>query len=198
MKPILFSTLMVQAILNGKKSQTRRVIKFPDGLTGSHLVGTPGDPDNPIGLMWAGGIKRPKYQPSDILWVRETWCNINWPGIEPEYFFFADALDAEDYDRSEWSWKPSIHMPKAAARIFLRVTGVRAERLQDITEDDAYKEGCRYGDRYGGPNSTPALSARQSFMWLWQRINAKRGYDWPLNPWVWVYTFERCEKPQSE
>ena len=85
-------------------------------------------------------------------------------------------------------------MPKGAARIFLRVTDVRAEQLHDITEEDAFKEGFRAGDQIGGGNSSRSGTARQSFMWTWQRLYDKGDHPWASNPWVWVYEFERCEK----
>ncbi len=143
-KPILFNTEMVRKILAGEKTVTRRVIRFPEGLTGGHQVGEAGNPENPIGLMWACGIKRSRYQPGDILYVRETWARpslneIN-VGADPEkYLYKADS----PLQPCAWSkWRPSIHMPKKAARILLRAIDVRAERLQDITEEQAKAEGA--------------------------------------------------------
>lgn len=182
-KPILFSTPMVQAILDGRKTMTRRVIKFPEGLTGSHQVGEAGNPKNPLGLMWVCGIKRPKYQPGDILWVRETWRV-----LECKYVYRADDESPEGWHLNVW--RPSIFMPREAARIFLRVTDVRVERLKEITEADAKKEGTRH--TYYNPHVTE-FSYKAGFAGLWDSINVKRGYGWETNPWVFVYKFERVE-----
>lgn len=149
-KPILFNTEMVRKILAGEKTVTRRVIRFPEGLTGGHQVGEAGNPENPIGLMWACGIKRSRYQPGDILYVRETWARpslneIN-VGADPEkYLYKADS----PLQPCAWSkWRPSIHMPKKAARILLRAIDVRAERLQDILEENGKLMvlPCKKGD----------------------------------------------------
>jgi hypothetical protein len=204
-KPILFSTPMVQAILDGRKTQTRRIIKpllgatgvkdvyrRPDGLfIGTHL---------PVGQ--GVGITHPfasKYQIGDILWVRETW---NYSGGEAngKYVFRATTLDGSDY-----LWKPSIFMPRAAARIFLEVTDVRAERLKSISWEDAIAEGCSIHDvdpmnpqafiyKYPGAKEA-TFSPIHSFESLWQSINGPE--SWDANPWVWVYEFKRVEKPSD-
>lgn len=160
MKPILFSPELVRAILDGRKSVTRRVVKFPEGLTGSHAVGEAGNPDNPLGLLWAGGIKRPPYNPGQILYVRETWCQYGKlndydqliEGTE-EYYYRADGENPTPFNdflvqhpgwdehRETPVWHPSIHMPREAARLFLWVKDVRVERLQEITEEQAILEG---------------------------------------------------------
>ena len=176
MKPILFSTPMVQAILDGRKTQTRRVIKIDDA------------PEN-----WRKSLAGSRYKPSDILWVRETWAD-----VFGKYEYRADYSESENtyrvkrYGTTIAKWRPAIFMPRAAARIFLRVTDVRVERLQDITEDDATAEGLRIG--IGG---APCFSCRDAFAELWDKLNAKRGYGWDTNPWVWVIEFERCEKPDD-
>lgn len=112
----------------------------------------------------------------DYLYVRETWCNINKPGIEPDYYYFADTRICEDYDQSEWTWRPSIHMPKEAARIFLRVTDVRVERLQDMDT----------------PNNEHFLAEgakdKHDFIRIWDSTVPNVGsdmYRWYSNPWVW-------------
>ena len=209
MKPILFNTEMVLAILDGRKTQTRRVVKFPDGMTGR----LPRDGTRNI-LFYPGGIKRPPYMPGDILYVRETWVKLFYVDengrthyVKEVFYYAADGdpdvtlCDADGFllDDQRITWKPSIHMPKEAARIFLRVTGVRAERLRDITEVDAEKEGLYKGWRLSGKGSL-ALSARQAFMWLWETItrDGPACRKWACNPWVWVIEFERCEKPKEE
>lgn len=185
MKPILFSTEMVRAILEGRKTETRRVVKFPEGMTG-RLPTNANDH-----LFYPCGIKYPPYKKGDILYVRETW--FEYAG---QYVYKATAAQPELWDGM---WHPSIHMPKEAARIFLRVTDVRAERLRDITEADAVKEGLYKGWRLSGRGSL-ALSARQAFMWLWETItrDGPAYKTWACNPWVWVIEFERCEKPEED
>ena len=193
MKPIIFSTPMVQAILDGKKTQTRRVIKVDDApenwkisIAGTSIVRT--EPYD---------VKLPRYEAGDILWVRETFCEVpyehNHVPIKgghitiPKYAYKADS--ERDY---AGIWKPSIHMPREAARIFLRVKTVRVERLQDITEEDAKAEGCIDGKSKDVLKFD--LTARDVFAKLWNSINAKRGYRWETNPWVWVYEFEKINK----
>ena len=140
MRPIIFSGPMVMAILEGRKTQTRRVIKpQPTGTeptyNPSHFL-----PDR--GWYFKGcGVSKPRYQPGDILWVRETWCKNENPKSNNfnGYEYRAEYEGAMCQDLI--TWKPSTFMPKAAARIFLRVTGVRVERLQEISGEDCMKEG---------------------------------------------------------
>ncbi len=212
-KPILFSTEMVRAILDGRKTQTRRVIAgtpdntyrmdTDDGKEWFAYYGVGGE-------GWLADLSipvKPRYRTGDALWVRETWCNINRPGIAPDYYYLADARNCEDYDPSEWKWRPSIFMPKEACRLFLRVTGVHAERVQDITEEDAGSEGVSWTDEacynngwhptMSDPDSGGQPILQEGFHALWDSINAKRGYGWDKNPWVWVYTFERIDMPKG-
>lgn len=193
-RPILFNTEMVQAILDGRKTCTRRAIKFSNGMIG-RPVGKAGDSSNPLGVMYPGGIKRPPYQPGDILYVRETWGEGYEKGT---YIYKADDKLAnlpEFKDSSKLIYNPSIHMPKEAARIWLKVTDVRVERLQEITETQAQVEGCNSG-LLTGP-----CTARGQFENLWNSTIKKPDadkYGWSANPWVWVIEFERCEKPGKE
>lgn len=189
--PILFSTEMVKAILDGRKTCTRRAIKFPNGMTG-RPIGKAGDNSNPLGVMYPGGIKRPPCQPGDILYVRETWCSA-YDG--EKFFYLADKLTNREersllnYDDAKWH--QSIHMPKEAARIWLKVIDVRIEQLQDITETQAQAEGCNSG-LLTGP-----CTARGQFEKLWNSTIKKSDidrYGWSANPWVWIIEFERCEK----
>ena len=145
-KPILFNTEMVRAILDGRKTCTRRVIELPENMDGVP-VGKSGDSSNPLGFMYPGGIKRPPYQPGDILYVRETWCALPVNGAghmrgHSIYYYRADG----DLRPEGWrgKWRPSIHMPKEAARIWLKVTDVRVERLQEIDEDGVWDEGFKF------------------------------------------------------
>lgn len=196
--PILFSTPMVQAILSGNKSMTRRKCKY-QYWSFHELIDVN---KNGITQKVDREVSCPYGQPGDVLWVREKFCNINFPEIDPEYYFFTQALDAEDYDPKEWTWKPSIHMPFEACRIFLRVKEIRVERLQDITQKDAICEGIILANNlhFDVPASITIWKdytsegnyfqrEDYSFRSLWISIN---GADsWNANPWVWVISFER-------
>lgn len=189
MKPIIFSTPMVQAILAGKKSQTRRVIKpQPQYIMCKHPeLGTWHDGGEGTNRYTGGygSIIAPKYAVNDVLWVRETW-NGDWCD---HVIYKADGGSAKAAGYSaEPKWKPSIHMPKAVARLFLRVTDIRVEQIQDISYDngDIWAEGI--------PATHDRTAEINSFINLWESINGKRdGCSWQTNPWVWVYTFERYE-----
>lgn len=183
-KPILFNTEMVKAILDDRKTVTRRLIKLDLGLAdtdkndGSYLFiqDKYGDSINVKDLC--------RYQVGDILYVRETWFHVDG---EDWYAFKADNEDNVTYA----PWKPSIHMPKEAARIFLRVIGVRVERLQDITSKEAIKEGLKDKYAYGKYNS---MEPKKLFIDLWNSTIKKQdldSYGWEANPYVWVIEFER-------
>ena len=208
-KPILFNTEMVRAILDGRKTCTRRVIELPENMDGVP-VGKSGDSSNPLGFMYPGGIKRPPYQPGDILYVRETWCAlpVNEAGHmrgHSIYYYRADG----DLRPEGWrgKWRPSIHMPKEAARIWLKVTDVRVERLQEIDEDGAVKEGIPWSEcrNCKAPFGCDACAGEgydeiDAFAELWDSTIKKIDldfYGWNANPWVWVIEFERCEKPEA-
>jgi hypothetical protein len=204
MKPILFSTPMVQAILAGRKTQTRRLVKFPDDFDGREVY-----KNGQFGVKYSredGTLYRhyPKYQPGDILYVRETWQVVRYapPGssqLQDLYVFKADTTDVGEYEITKW--KPSLFMPKAAARIFLKVTDVTAERLQDITLKDAIAEGieCIHESdvkvyrNYLLKEKLGSTNPVNSFSSLWNSINAKTS-PWKKNDWVWVYKFEKIEK----
>lgn len=192
MRPILFSTAMVQAILEGRKTQTRRVVKPKH----QPIETAPNDFLISLDLC-------PYGQPGDILWVRETW------GYLPEtdggncYFYKADTGIS---DQPTFTWRPSIYMPFAAARIFLRIKAVRVERLQDISGEDAVAEGIYteypsdtllwmhgWKDYLGGESD---LDAYGSFASLWQSINGPE--SWDANPWVWVVEFERISREEVQ
>jgi hypothetical protein len=206
-KPILFSTEMVRAILDGRKTQTRRLIKpqpilrdwqeefdapklFQQDFSTTILHCTLLDKRNCIVRT---SIKVP-YQVGDTLWVRETWCAVADNDGEPEYLYRANYDDnqlqtfAELFGAS-YTWRPSIHMPREAARLFLRVTDVRAERLQEMSEEDAIAEG--FPDL-----GVDADSPLERYSALWDKLYVTRTTlcnAWQNNPWVWVYTFERAE-----
>lgn len=219
-RPILFSGEMVRAILDGRKTQTRRVVKLDLGDTlEAH---GPYDKDPHVEIKeWC-----PYGKIRDELWVRETFkvaefekyksnsnesCNDNFDpsGAVIKYDvvrgpdqYFTD-LDEKESEQAERFFKrgkniPSIHMPRWASRIQLRIIDVRVERLQDISEEDAREEGVhQYGDSsykiYTPTDRFRCRHARESFESLWESINAKRGYGWNENPWVWVIEFERIK-----
>ena len=216
--PILFNTEMVRAISDGRKTCTRRVIKaqpdekhtfplgFVTGSTEAKELGCFGFGTNENG----GSIQfvKPPYQAGDILYVRETiwqktghyldvdgetkavWCN--------EFRYAASDEKPEVGWNYSWGKRPSIHMPKEAARIWLKVTDVRVERLQEITSQGAWKEGARCPCLYPVPDCAENKTA---FIEIWNITINKTDldcYGWDANPWVWVIEFERCEKPQNE
>lgn len=233
-KPILFSTEMVQAILSGRKMQTRRIIKsrHESGIF-QVCKNFDGKVTSIESLDWdecnCEKDILSKYQIDDILWVRETFCDVSH-NLENENCFLYKA-DFLGTTAELVKWKPSLFMPKEAARIFLKVTNVRCERLNDISEEDAIAEGIdrfenslfnetRYRDYTDGKRRDKDFNrytemAKQvgyshfggnpwpdwrdpitSFQSLWQSINAKK-HPWKSNPWVWVYDFERIEKPEN-
>lgn len=187
MKPILFSTPMVQAILAGRKTMTRRVIK--QSVVDNFLIDAMGIL---VGSYREGmaeaypTVDDAPYSAGDVLWVRETWMPETEQGIHTGGYIYKASDRPEPDGDAPLKWHPSIFMPKEAARIFLRISDVQAERLQDITEEDARAEGVRES-HYLGLNQT----ARAAFHDLWNKLNAARGYGWNENPWVWVYEFER-------
>lgn len=211
LRPILFSTPMVQAILDGRKTHTRRVMKpqpIKNGLFWE-WAGAGWSLDGPITPVYGHSMyNKCPYQPGDVLWVRETFAECQTPFFD--YIYKADYPNASKADLDIEKWTPSLFMPKAAARIFLKVTAVKAERLQDITEADAIAEGVEswieermksrptyysmYSD-YDSPNDPAMYSSCPilSFESLWRKINGPE--SWNENPWVWAITFERCENP---
>ena len=223
-KPILFNTEMVRAILDGRKSCTRRLVKqnqfigLPDkgkNRNSEEYVGTKTGMFKPYCDMTDAELimasyKAP-YQPGDILYVRETvWQKVgHYLDIDGETKtiwlneFRYVSTDKEPYVGWNYSWgkRPSIHMPKAAARIWLRVTNVKVERLQEITEDGAKSEGAidSRGFILSPDNEYNRMhTAREHFTEIWNSTIKKSDldrYGWDANPWVWVIEFDRCEKP---
>lgn len=191
MKPILMNTDMVRAILAGRKTVTRRVVKPqpPGGVTQMSPGATPDGWCSSGKDVWVE-IRAP-YQPGDILWVRETWAK----SMAGTFMYRADdtALLIDH-------WRPSIHMPREAARIFLKVTSVRAERLQKITPQQIDAEGCcEYA--YDAKTGKPAPSGPSWFIILWGKTIKPADlptYGWEANPWVWVIEFERIGKEKAE
>lgn len=257
-RPILFNTEMVRAILEGRKSCTRRVLKQPFEVHPNGYITKPRGNERLCPYI-------PPYQPGNILYVRETWQEVydtEWdsdkiqevkiqdiiynfddiskkcvglsteystPEMKPRNKYYIYKTDDIKYAEPKWAlkWRPSIHMPKEAARIFLKVTDVRVERLQDITDDGAKAEGMP--DDFDYPvdksycpvcNGVGLLDSHdintlghveidcescstyvKRFKNLWNAtINGKDIdiYGWNANPYVWVIEFERCEKPGKE
>ncbi len=194
-RPILMLAPMVRAILDGRKTQTRRVVKpqphyrdvagafaswvFKDGLL------YPNAKPEVIAMC-------PHGRPGDRLWVRETWAHgihaLNAKHDEDGPFVYA-ATDGTQGRLSD-KWKPSIFMPRWASRITLELTGVRVERLQEISESDAKAEGCEPAIA-GQDADGPIKTYRTGYVYLWNAINEDRGFGWLTNPWVWVLEFKR-------
>lgn len=210
MKPILFNTEMVKAILNGRKTVTRRIVKLDLGLADIdrndedyfYVPDRDGD--------YHHITKFSSYQVGDILYVKETWCYgtdtfsimLDPEPLPKDILYKADFCYLEN---GIVKWRPSIHMPKEAARIFLKVTNIKVQRLQSITDEEAIKEGLlpevdegSFGEEihfykdYSGHNNW--CTPRGSFKGLWNSTIKKQDlerYDWKANPWVWVIEFER-------
>lgn len=201
-KHILFNTEMVRAILDGRKTCTRRIVKdgIPDDAMWGYSAFTPKGYITCRGVYADGygeGFYKLPYKPGDILYVRETWCGlpVNEAGHfrgHPIYYYKADG----DLRPEGWrgAWRPSIHMPKEAARIWLKVTDVQVERLQDITSEQI----CREGTEVEEPFVLNGEEKRYAFSVLWNSTIKKSDldrYGWQANPHVWVIQFERCAKP---
>lgn len=211
-KPILFNVEMVQAILEGRKTVTRRAVKLKynnthlemrDGRYGAYLieienfvegVHTVKNPDGSTTRKLIAKIDRkPPYRSGDILYVRETWSE--WTGGYVYKAWTSPFGQPGRYSDSVMKWHPSIHMPKEAARIFLRIKDVRAERLQDITCDEIIKEGLEItGDTISDDaiRFVKAVFATK----VWNDTIKKSDldlYGWDANPWVWVIEFERID-----
>lgn len=224
-RPILFSTPMVQAILNGTKTQTRRVVKpqpmkhhwqiFDHYKINAPLLNT----TKGIGVQFSHSIKNnherdnfvlAKANKDDIFWVRETWA-LDYFG-KGQYWHFKEGIDVNKSDivykassddltvTLDKKWKPSIFMPKQVCRLFLKCTNVRVERLHDISDGDAKAEGIEIGDGFEQFKNYQKgypwkNSAIESFFSLWESINGKESLD--SNPWTWAYDFEIIEKPEN-
>lgn len=202
--PILFSTPMVQAILELRKNKTRRtkgldaINKNPelyryDGFSkeyGMHYFERLDENGNPTENYHP--IECP-YNLGDILWVRESFHYVS-DSETREFIKYGYRADWNDgiltHKKNKGIWKPSIHMPKQACRIFLKIKSIRAERLQDINEEDAIAEGAIQYEA-----ATDWMSAKYGFQMIWETINGKE--SWCFNPFVWVYEFERIEKPND-
>lgn len=210
-RPILFSAPMVRAILEGRKTVTRRAVRA--GLNPKDLEGTLSASEcrklyRELPQHFGASYFCPYGKPGDRLWVRETFIDLRGTGVEhrpdpdgplQRYAYAADCRPGSHSDEARkdfgLKYKPSIHMPRAACRILLEITDVRVERLQDITEEQAKAEGVRlYSDHaelgdwwHVEGVETYSADPRKSFELLWSSV----GGDWDANPWVWVVEFKR-------
>lgn len=241
MKGVIF-TENIDMIMNGTKTQTRRVIKPKYSNTridwftnkyGTRLCEIQNE-DETTHVRNSDGTTThqllaymelsPRYCPGEIIYVKEVWGKVGYSNTPQYIAYFADGRTLEEIQREDigFEWNKPMFMPESAARLFLRVTAVRAERLQDISVEDVWREGVDVGDvpPEPDPHSTipnwdvlsearqneyiemwarshyfkcldKAREANRAFINLWDGLNAKCGYGWEKNPWVWVYTFER-------
>lgn len=210
--PVLFNTEMVKAILDGRKTVTRRIVKPQPKKDQIHKLGVciAGDKKDIGKFMfgtheYGGNILHVKipYQTGDILYVRETWSEHYTANSDGKlvYCYKADGINlkAECLPGETNRWYPSIHMPKEAARIWLGVAEVRVERLQDMTLNDYLKEGvCLPPEAFNDPDNA-YCQAKELFSNIWDSTIEKTDialYGWDANPWVWVIEFEQCKKPR--
>lgn len=228
-KPILFNTDMVRAIMDGRKTVTRRVIKPQPKCRLSytfagHGAGKWSYPFESAYEIWGERYRltdditeedkkmlwKPPCHTDDILYVRETWQYIDFAGENNGYVYRASENgELWETESENWKWRPSIHMPKEAARIYLKVTNVRVERLQEIKnfrkEEVIPSENCEECFAVCGgcdPENSPTGCDDEivNFAELWDSTTKKSDigrYGWDANPWVWVIEFERCEKPEG-
>ncbi|HCF1158770.1 hypothetical protein [Pseudomonas aeruginosa] len=199
-RPILFSGPMVRAILEGRKTVTRRVVKPQPDFLGSMV-----DPNTPFKTLDAGlhaRITCPYGEPGDRLWVRETWgLQVrSYGGGAGEFIVYRatnpDAIYCRSSEGREYpvKWKPSIHMRRHSSRILLEITAVRVERLQDISEEQALAEGvrgepCDHARQACADIGCWGDTAKGAFGFLWESLNGEG--SWAANPWVWVVEFKR-------
>ena len=184
-RPIILNSEMVRAVLEGKKTQTRRPIKpQPDADGLARLAGQ---------WVWndtdAREYRCPFGHPGDYLWVKETFAT-GIPGCPSGVTYRADHIDPNgDGPANPIKWRPSIHMPRWASRITLEIINVRVEQVQEISEDDAKAEGILMND-------PDAILYSGMFAHLWNTIYHKRGFGWDANPWIWVIHFRvvECKK----
>jgi len=197
-RPILFSGPMVRAILDGQKTQTRRTIKpQPTKPLEAHVLFST-EAKNTGSWKFATDeydprpehIHCPYGHPGDRLWVRETWASTEQAGEGSPWVVYR-ADDPDWGTMTGWKWQPSIFMRLKDCRIKLEITGVRAERLKDISEDDAKAEGCDGGCPVGSIPAYLKWPHSYHYAQLWDQINGPGAWD--LNPWVWVVEFKRLD-----
>ncbi len=228
--PIIFNTEMVRAIVDDRKTVTRRVVKKsqctfftkkqPSDLQKKDLY-YPYD-IMPDAELIESTYKHP-YNPEDIMYVRETWAFIPCIGCDGKYRRKGDPINCYEYQAVEYddgdsildgcfvyradcscpekvSWHPSIHMPKEAAHIWLKVTNVYVEQLQNMSLDDFLKEGVVLRPEALNDPENAYQQAKNKFKHIWDSTVKKPDqdtYGWDANPWVWVIEFEKCERPEE-
>ncbi|BET63272.1 hypothetical protein [Yersinia pseudotuberculosis] len=192
-RPILFNAEMVNAIFSGRKTQTRRIMG--NQPAGQDLETVHVRHNDDFNFQWYGNLGESSYfpcplgKPGDQLWVREAFATGLCTKSTLAYRATHRPEDLEEGWFEKIKWTPSIHMPRWASRINLLITGVRVERLQDISEQDAMAEGCAYGK--GNGEIDLAVRPENHFPTLWASIYGAE--SWQANPWVWVINFERME-----
>ena len=214
-KPALFNTDMVRAILEGRKTVTRRAVKHQPSSSYELVRGMYRDGNGRLCAVFHSSedIKSvyPNYDRGDILWVRETWSISDGAYLYRAFPGVGMEPDKQDAAMREMclKWRPSIHMPREAARIVLRVTDVRVERLQEITAEGALDEGTDVKFPEPKPSYISLAytemrlkpAARQSFSKLWDSTIKPKdlsAYGWDANPWVWVIEFQRISKEEAD
>lgn len=223
-RPILFSPPMVKAILDDRKTQTRRPLRdqkpidLGASMHGTHLTRRAVHDHGRLVGHRNAIVRCPYGQPGDRLWVRERHCFLDvkrsalsqfplgpqnndevGPDIWNLCIEYSDGSENETSfegkkpkqtrERGEFKWRPGMFMPRWASRLALEVTAVRVERLQEISEEDALAEGISRRPIEGEPDLS--LPARDGYQWLWDTLNADRGFGWDKNPWVWVVEFKK-------
>jgi hypothetical protein len=222
-RPILFSSEMVKAILGGRKSQTRRVLKVPKSLgefrdVFDDEIAANGEIGIDTSIYHNVGLRCPFGKVGDRLWVRETWADVTSAFDDADEVriaaFKADSSVYDVYGHVVYleklgdsgiyvdKWKPSIFMPKFASRITIEITGVRVQHLQQISPADLEAEGFYeshyYCDEAGGAFGHRCTPPRDLFQNRWDWMNARRGYSWESNPFVWVIEFKKLEAENAE
>lgn len=206
--PILFSGEMVNAILSGRKAQTRRVVKHQPEF-GAYVSIEGFESICVVHEDWAGNAISVQACPyahkiGDHLWVRETWRAVELDNGNDGILYKADnhfkSIENSQAAADLWcdayadrkhgnKWRPSIFMPRWASRILLEVTDVRVQRIQDVTGHDVIAEGVSFPDG-NGISAADVMKRWEPFQALWNQINAERGYSWESNPWVWCISFK--------
>ena len=199
MKPIIFNTEMVRAILDGRKTMTTRPISPQPKIRNRGLFIILWNDLEIIELNEGRALKRlsqhSPYQVGDVLYVRETWADVHTINeIDCLPIYRADSIDGEGV-----KWRPSIYMPKEYARLFLKITDIKARRLRDITESEAQREGWDLSDTSGYETYDPVYMTKAIgwFRGVWESTYSKKGLRWIDDPWVWTYAFKVVSNPEG-
>ena len=213
MKQVLFKTEMVQAILDGRKTQTRRIIKPQPEITNNWYSWNGHWPNSEHGACGCNVLdgfsdamawRAPFGKVGDHLWVRETWGVIRaFDDLSPSIIHHDTIVGYKTDPTDKWyqtgfsgdagKWRSSIHMPRWASRITLKITSIKIQYVQEITTADAKAEGVK--ESFVMPDHVVSMGYVHAFRELWDSINSDRGFGWDKNPWVWVIEFEAKVKP---